>query len=382
MATIMVAGPFSSLMTEKSGGGFEFDEERKKTFRELIDVLHSNDFSVLSAHEQDRFGEQDWDEDFVSRDLRWVEICDLLIVYLPRREGAGCIRSDGTMIELGYALSLNKPILFLCADMDNENDSFFLRTLIREHSTFDYANKDDEGLLSAIENLLPLNLSPRKHTTDVDETLAELRGESEPHFVKVGGTELKVFPGVLSPRLSHAPDALMSKWRIENSDKILDLGCGCGVLGICALNAGANSLTALDINPQAVENTNFNLRELDLDSLGEARLSNVYEALKPGEKFDVIIFAAPYWDRKADDDLELSCFDEGHQFFKDAVDQARLWLEASGRMYIIFSDQGDVGLASKTIAESGLEIADLHLFRPTSTGGHIRIVWELQLRRR
>nr|WP_246788623.1 50S ribosomal protein L11 methyltransferase [Bradyrhizobium sp. CCBAU 53421] len=83
---------------------------------------------------------------------------------------------------------------------------------------------------------------------------------------------LHILPGVLSPRLSHAPDALISKWHIESGATVLDLGCGSGVLGLAALRAGAEHLVALDINPQAVLTTKLNIERLGHSKQAEARL--------------------------------------------------------------------------------------------------------------
>lgn len=158
----------------------------------------------------------------------------------------------------------------------------------------------------------PLAVSPRHQMSDVDAMIADLRACEHPHDVEVCGMLLHILPGVLSPRLSHAPDALISKWHIQSGATILDLGCGSGVLGLAALRAGAERLVALDINPQAVLTTKTNIERLGYSDHAEVRLSDIYSALQPKETFDLILFAAPYWNRKAKDDLERSCFDEGH----------------------------------------------------------------------
>jgi len=162
---------------------------------------------------------------------------------------------------------------------------------------------------------------------------------------------------------------------------VLDLGCGSGVLGLAALSQGASRLVALDVNPAAVETTALNLRRLDLSDRGEARLSDGFDALKSGETFDVIIFAAPYWDRKAKDDLEKSCFDEDYRFFSVAVNGAHRWLTPDGSMFVIFSDQGNVDKALDAIEQGEMRVHRTHLMRPSQAGGHIRIIWELKRRK-
>lgn len=226
----------------------------------------------------------------------------------------------------------------------------------------------------------PRAMSGRRQMTDVDAMLAELRLCEHPHDVEVIGMPLHILPGVLSPRFSHGPDALMSKWYIKLGATVLDLGCGSGVLGLAALRAGAGSLVALDINRQAVLTTKINIERLGYTFRADARHSDTYSALRSGETFDVILFAAPYWNREARDELERSCFDQHHKVMAAALKGAPLRLNDRGVMYVLFSDQGEVGLVMNMIDESKLRVRDMHVFRPTSPGGHIRIVWEFAAR--
>jgi len=46
--------------------------------------------------------------------------------------------------------------------------------------------------------------------------------------------------------------------RIAGGERVLDVGCGSGVLGLCAMKLGASDVTAVDIKPEAVEATRRN----------------------------------------------------------------------------------------------------------------------------
>ncbi len=68
-------------------------------------------------------------------------------------------------------------------------------------------------------------------------------------------------------------------------NRILDLGCGTGILAILAAKMGANEITAIDIEEESVENT---IENLALNAVSaDVRLGSVEVLL--GEKFDVIL---------------------------------------------------------------------------------------------
>jgi 16S rRNA G1207 methylase RsmC len=81
---------------------------------------------------------------------------------------------------------------------------------------------------------------------------------------------------------------------IENSvigKKVLDLGCGYGVVGISILRKHKNAIVFFsDINERAIELTNENLKKLNLT--GEVIKSNLFE--KIDDKFDTILTNPPY----------------------------------------------------------------------------------------
>ena len=46
--------------------------------------------------------------------------------------------------------------------------------------------------------------------------------------------------------------------RITGGERVLDIGCGSGVLGLCALELGASRVVAVDVKPDAIEATRCN----------------------------------------------------------------------------------------------------------------------------
>ncbi|HEY4609899.1 MAG TPA: 50S ribosomal protein L11 methyltransferase [Ilumatobacteraceae bacterium] len=74
--------------------------------------------------------------------------------------------------------------------------------------------------------------------------------------------------------------------RIAGGERVLDAGCGSGVLGLCALELGAASVVAADIEPQAIEATRRNAALNGMDSRIEASISSIAEL---DGTFDVVV---------------------------------------------------------------------------------------------
>ncbi len=82
---------------------------------------------------------------------------------------------------------------------------------------------------------------------------------------------------------------LIESLDISQGDKVLEVGCGSGVVSLhCALN-GADVI-CVDINPLAVKLAKENAKRNNLTL--DVRESDVYSAVN--EKFDTIIFNLPY----------------------------------------------------------------------------------------
>jgi len=72
---------------------------------------------------------------------------------------------------------------------------------------------------------------------------------------------LELDPGLAFGTGTHATTAMCLEWldgAIAGGERILDFGCGSGILGLAALKLGAEQATAFDIDPQALLATREN----------------------------------------------------------------------------------------------------------------------------
>lgn len=170
--------------------------------------------------------------------------------------------------------------------------------------------------------------------------LDEVAGETEFELL---GRSWTLLPGVFSP--AHTPvTELFTSWLpFAEGASYLDVGSGAGVTAVCAALAGC-SVTALDITPEAVANTRSNCERHGVADRVDVRHSDLFEALDPGARFDLIFwnssFALAPQDFEIDDDFQLAFVDPGYVTHRRFFRQARDHLTPGGRLLLGFSDLG------------------------------------------
>jgi len=376
------------MMTPRPGGGYEFDPEFRKTLESVFEAVRASGADLLSAHLADEWGAayRHGASAYARRDLAWVRQTDVYVAVLPRDSSGAPARSEGTLIEAGAAIAFEREVLLVIEGADKPGISFFLGALPSElpnvttpawSSFLANPRASIEGALerafSRTTSVEPLDPG-REDVTDIDDSLRRMSEQVSPEEIVVLGRPLTVLPGVFSPRFSRSPDFLASYWRIPPRARVLDLGCGTGVLSVLALLDGAGQVVALDSNPQALENTRINLERHGLAGRAELRLGSGYGPIHPGERFDVILLSPPFYNREARTPLESGCFDAGHGFLRESLQGLLARLAPEGRAFAVFSDLGDEGILFREITANGLELQNLKLVRPTVPGGHIRIL--------
>ncbi|MDP2933291.1 MAG: methyltransferase [bacterium] len=103
--------------------------------------------------------------------------------------------------------------------------------------------------------------------------------------------KLKIPPKVFKPTLDSF--LLAGHVKIKLKDRVLDMGCGSGFVGIVAAKLGAGEVTASDINPHAVACGRANARLNGVEKKFQAIQSDLFQKI-PKQKFDVIVFNPPF----------------------------------------------------------------------------------------
>jgi release factor glutamine methyltransferase len=172
--------------------------------------------------------------------------------------------------------------------------------------------------------------------------------------------------------------------QVREKDKVIDMGTGCGILGILAA-AKAEEVLAVDINPYAVtcakENAKLN------HTFGKMFFAqgDLFGPVRAGERFDLILFNAPYLPSEADE--ESSWLDRawgggvsGRDVINGFVREAPKYLKHDGEILLMqstlsnveetFSSFKEEGLTAKVIAKRDLPFFEtIVLLKAKLTGG-------------
>jgi len=106
-----------------------------------------------------------------------------------------------------------------------------------------------------------------------------------------GAVGLRIPPGVHVPPPSTIELARLLD--VRPGERVLELGCGTGLLAIAAAKLGAGHVVAVDLDGQALDAAVKNAELNGLSDRIEVRAGSWYEAVKAGERFDVIIATPP-----------------------------------------------------------------------------------------
>jgi release factor glutamine methyltransferase len=173
---------------------------------------------------------------------------------------------------------------------------------------------------------------------------------------RAAGFRLTVRPTVFHPRFFISSECFAEFIsRLDLTGKrVVDVGTGSGILALAAARAGADSVIAIDINPNAALTAAENAHANGLGDRVIALCSDLLSAITPRPLFDVILSSPPKHPGKPRDLADRGWHAGAH--YRDVAalfDQSRERLRSGGRLYLMLSSDSDLDLFSTLIATAG-----------------------------
>jgi len=145
---------------------------------------------------------------------------------------------------------------------------------------------------------------------------------------------------------------------VNENDVVLDMGTGCGILGILAAKK-ARRVVAVDINPHAVLCAKMNAKLNGVMEKMDIRLGNLFEPVKKKESFSLILFNAPYLPTEAGEQKTWigrawAGGPTGRQVIDEFISQASSHLKRDGRILLVQSTLFNVDETLRRLEKEGL----------------------------
>jgi len=197
----------------------------------------------------------------------------------------------------------------------------------------------------------PRELSPE----DFAHLSNELAGRTSKH-VFFRDCHLLVWRGVYEP----AEDTYLiaENLDVEDGEEVLDMGTGCGILAILAAKK-ASRVVAVDVNPRSVQCAEVNAWLNRVAQKVDVRVGSLFEPLRPDERFDLVLFNAPYLptDTEPETMIERSWSGgpTGREVIDSFIEGVAAHLKRRGRVLLVQSSLSNIDETLRRFREKGFE---------------------------
>jgi release factor glutamine methyltransferase len=146
--------------------------------------------------------------------------------------------------------------------------------------------------------------------------------------------------------------------RIGHGERIVDIGTGCGILGIVAA-VEADKVFAVDINPHAVRCAKANAKLNHVADKMSFIQGDLFAPIKARRQFDLILFNAPYVPSENEESSWLERAWVGGSSGRDVIDnfiiEAPTYLKLNGKIFLMQSTLSSVEETLHDFRERGLK---------------------------
>jgi len=145
---------------------------------------------------------------------------------------------------------------------------------------------------------------------------------------------------------------------VNENDVVLDMGTGCGILGVLAAKK-ARKVVAVDINPHAVSCAKMNAKFNGVMEKMDIRLGNLFDLVKKKERFSLILFNAPYLPTETGEQRTWigrawAGGSTGRQVIDEFISQTPSHLKKGGRILLVQSTLSNVDETLRRLEKEGL----------------------------
>ena len=147
---------------------------------------------------------------------------------------------------------------------------------------------------------------------------------------------------------------------IDENDVVLDMGTGCGILGILVAKK-AEKVVATDLNPYAIDCAKMNAKLNKVADKMNILRGDLFQTIKQNERFSLILFNAPYLPSNQDEEKTWigrawAGGPTGRQLINRFVSDAPQYLNKNGRILLVQSSLSNVNETMRKFREAGLKV--------------------------
>ena len=211
------------------------------------------------------------------------------------------------------------------------------------------------------------------HSTRQDVGLTKVAGKyqdttsDQPRFSR--WVEVEDFPTGIAqfktvfwePADTESLRVMIRETDLVSGQRVLEIGTGTGLVALCCLANGAESVVATDINPHAVANARYNANRFPITSSLDVRLVSendpgAFAVIGEGERFDLIISNPPWEDGKPAIVDEYALYDPEFALLESLLAGLDRHLNDNGRVLLAYGCVEAIRVIQKRAPTYGWEV--------------------------